>query len=118
MMDLLFPHELAMLIYEYSDEYKIEFREKVLPDMLKKVGERMVRQMLTVWEKGFSQDVSDEMYVLLMSDAVNLRLIQYDQHFHRIDKMYFNHSILRRLWRESLNSNPLPPQNPTDTQNM
>lgn len=101
------PDEVWNEVWAFHDTYRQDFQEKVLPEMLDTIKEnvmckleRLKHHILTFGP--FNQQQIDMLYDYIMSDEINLQLVRYDPRFHFIDRVFFNHGVLKALWRHSM----------------
>lgn len=95
--------DVYLYIYSYVDNYREHFTQKVLPLITKKVHERMVYRM---WEIMYcsGNSITEGLRNLenyLLSDDFDFKNLKYDPDFYHIDSVYFQHSIMKRLWERN-----------------
>lgn len=101
------PIDLWHEIYAFHDTYRQDFEAKVLPQMLDTIRENIMTKLEKLKHHiltygPFQQEQVDMLYDYIMSDEINLNLLRYDPRFHLIDRIFFNHGVLKALWRQSM----------------
>lgn len=100
------PVEIWYEVWKFSDAFRQDFSKNVLPSLLDHVKEGIIFKMEKLRDHilghgPFNQEQIDMLYGYIMSDEVNLNLVRYDSRFHFIDKVFFNHGVLKALWCQS-----------------
>ena len=98
--------DVCHLIYTYTDNYREYFRKEVLTVMVKIVRDNMIKKM---WHIMYCSGRSTmegmrNLKEYLKSDAFDLENLRYHPDFYFIDKLYFNHAIMKHL----IKTRPLP----------
>lgn len=101
------PDEIWTEVWTFHDTYRQDFSKKVLPDLLHTIKENVISKLEKLKHHiltfgPFNQEQVDMLYNYIMSDEINLNLLRYDPRFHFIDQVFFNHGVLKALWRQSM----------------
>lgn len=93
-------------IYSYADTYKQYFTTNVLPILVKIVRDNMIQKMWHIMYRSGknTREGFENLKLFLLSDGFDADSLKYHPDFYFIDRLYFNHAIMRHL----VKTRPLP----------